>query len=135
MSRVNSDSSPKEGRARTDKRGFTLIEVVVALVILSISFTWLLASTGQSIDMATRSKFLTTSTLLAQKRIADVESSSDARSPGENTGDFGTDYLGYTYSEKIDTTPLDGCYRYTLTVKWGERGSLESDFTAFLTSK
>ena len=44
-------------------RGFTLLEVLVALVILSISFLWLLSAENQGIDMAIRSRFLTTSSL------------------------------------------------------------------------
>jgi type II secretion system protein I len=88
-------------------RGFTLIEVLIAMVILSIAFVVLIKSVNQSVDMATRSKFITTSTLLAQKRIADVISSTDARTPGTTQGDFGEDYPGYKYTEKIEPTPLE----------------------------
>lgn len=116
-------------------KGFTLIEVLVALVILGIAFTWLIIGTNQSIDMATRSKFITTSTLLAQKRIADVVSSGLEKAPGSNQGDFGEDYPGYKYTENIESTPLEGCRKYTLTLKWGERSNLETQFTAFLSSK
>lgn len=116
-------------------KGFTLIEVLIALVILGISFTWLIVATNQSIDSATRSKFITTSTLLAQKRIAEVSTKKDAKAPGSDQGDFGEDYPGYTYTENIESTPLEGCYKYTLTLKWGDKGNLETEFLAFLSSK
>ncbi|HNY65739.1 MAG TPA: type II secretion system protein [Deltaproteobacteria bacterium] len=115
--------------------GFTLIEVLIAMVILGIAFTVLIGATNQSVDMATRSKFITTSTLLAQKRIAEVVSSNSLQNTGTNDGDFGEDHQGYTYVENIETTQLDGCYRYTLTVKWGEKNALETQFTIFLSPK
>lgn len=121
-------------------KGFTLIEVLIAMVILSISFVWLISSVNQSIDMAVRSKFITTSTLLAQKRIADVISTNDPKTTGTTKGDFGEDYPGYAYTEKIETTPLEGYYKYTLTLTWGqknpeEKNSFETQFMEFLSTK
>jgi type II secretion system protein I len=116
----------------TRNKGFTLIEVLIAVAILGITFVWLVSATNQSIDMATRSKFITTSTLLAQKRIADVISSNSVKSPGTSQGDFGEEYQGYKYIENIESTQLEGFYRYILTVKWGERNTLETEFTTFI---
>ncbi len=117
-------------------KGFTLLEVLVALVILSITFLWLLSAENQGIDMAIRSRFLTTSSLLAQGRIADVTSGIRTVSPGDSQGDFGDDYKGYTYSETIETTPLTDYLKYTLSVKWGGTGSpLETEFITFLSTK
>ncbi len=114
---------------------FTLIEVLIALVILSISFLWLLNAENQGIDMAIRSRFLTTSSLLAQSRIADVTSRIRPVSPGESTGDFGEDYKEYKYTEKVETTPLTGYLKYTLAVKWGTEGSpLETKFISFVST-
>jgi prepilin-type N-terminal cleavage/methylation domain-containing protein len=118
-------------------KGFTLVEVLVALVILSITFVWLLNAESQGINMAIRSRFLTTSSLLAQRHIADVTSGIRTVSPGESKGDFGDDFgddfKGYTYVENIETTPLTGYLKYSLTVKWGGEGSpLETKFISFL---
>jgi hypothetical protein len=82
--------------------------------------------------MATRSKFITTSTLLAQKRIADVINTNSVTNQGTSQGDFGEDYPGYKYSETIDSTQLEGFYRYVLTVRWGETKTLETEFTTFI---
>lgn len=116
----------------TNRKGFTLIEVLIAVAVLGIAFTWLITATTQSVDMATRSKFITTSTLLAQKRIADVISEKSAQNPGANQGDFGEDYAGYTYTETIESTQLEGFYRYVLTIKWGTGNALETEFTTFI---
>lgn len=116
-------------------RGFTLIEVLIAMVILSITFVWLISAVNRSIDTAVRSKFITTSTLLAQKRIADVLSDDGERSSGVGLGDFGDDHQGYAYTERIEPTPLSGYSKYTLLIKWGEKGNLETEFNAFLSTE
>jgi general secretion pathway protein I len=116
-------------------KGFTLIEVLIAVAVLGIAFTWLISATNQSIDMATRSKFMTTSTLLAQKRIADVISENSVHGPGASQGDFGEEYQGYKYTESIETTQLEGFYRYVLTVRWGERNTFETEFTTFISPR
>ena len=117
-------------------RGFTLLEVLIALVILSITFVWLLGAESQGIDMALRSRFLTTSTLLAQDRISQVTSGLRTISSGDSQGDFGEDYPGYTYEETVETTPLSGYLKYTLTVKWGgEEAPLETKIISFITSR
>ena len=119
---------------KTDE-GFTLLEVLIAVAILGITFVWLISATNQAIDMATRSKFITTSTLLAQKRIADVLSDKTTRAQGTGQGDFGEDYQGYTYDETVEETQLQGFYRYRLTVRWGEKNGLENVFTTFITPR
>ena len=116
------------------RKGFTLLEVLIAVMLLSITFVWLLKSTNQSIDMASRAKFVTTSTLLAQQRIAEAAGEKNVYS-GNDEGDFGEDFPGYRYTEEIEPTPLEGYYKYTLTIRWGEKGRLETDFIAFLSSK
>jgi len=117
-------------------RGFTLIEVLIALVILSIAFVWLLNAHGQAIDMATRARFLTTATLLAQERIAQVSSGFLPISTGAKTGDFGEDNPGYAFEESVETTQLAGYLKYSLTVRWGDRGGgLETKFISFISER
>ena len=54
-------------------RGFTLLEVIVALSILAISLTVLLASQATSLSNAGRSRDLSIATLLARSKMVDVE--------------------------------------------------------------
>lgn len=119
-----------------DRKGFTLIEVLIALVILSITFVWLLSAHGQAIDMAARARFLTTATLLAQERIAQVASHQTQVSSGERTGDFGDDYPGYSYVETVEATPLAGYLKYSLTVRWGaQERPFETRFISFIAER
>lgn len=60
-------------RRGPNQRGFSLLEVVVALSILAISLTVLLQSQAQSLASAGRSRDLTVATLLARSKMVDVE--------------------------------------------------------------
>ncbi|HOO38414.1 MAG TPA: prepilin-type N-terminal cleavage/methylation domain-containing protein [Deltaproteobacteria bacterium] len=113
-------------------RGFTLIEVLIAMLVLAISFLWLLKAETQGIDMSVRSKFITTSTLLAQERITEITSGEETITTGSDQGDFGEEYAGYTYTEEIEPTPLEGYYKYTLNIIWGQGGNLETQFVSYL---
>ncbi|MGC9324913.1 MAG: type IV pilus modification PilV family protein [Desulfomonilia bacterium] len=117
-------------------RGFTLLEVLIAVAILSIALLSLINAESQGIEMAMRSRFMTTSTLLAQKRIADVTSGIESFSTGSDQGDFGEDFPGYVYTEEIEQTPLTGYFKYTLTVRWGSQESTyETKIMSFLSKR
>ena len=53
--------------------GFTLLEVVIALAILSVSLVMLLTTNASSIDNASRSRDITIATLLARSKMIDLE--------------------------------------------------------------
>ena len=101
--------------------GFTLLEVMAAMVILSITFMALLEAEAEGIKMCSQSKFITTSTLLAERHISEVKAgiSDEKPTPGQKSGDFGADYPGYTYTEDVEATPLSAYFKYTLTVSFG----------------
>jgi len=77
----------------SSERGFTLLEVVIALAIMAMSLTVLLESQAASVSNAGRSRDLTIATLLARSKMVDVEV--DAIEDGftlgdvEDEGDFG----------------------------------------------
>ncbi len=116
--------------------GFTLLEVLVALVILSITFVWLLKAESQGVDMALRSRFITTSTMLAEEHISEIRTEPIPEPGSEETGDFGNDYSGYTYKEHWEATTIEGYLKYTLVVRLGNgKNGLESTFVTFFASK
>jgi prepilin-type N-terminal cleavage/methylation domain-containing protein len=115
--------------------GFTLLEVMIAMVFLSITFVSLLTAETEGIEMCSQSKFITTSTLLAERHISEVNAkiSKEPLTPGEKSGDFGADYPGYTYKEDIELTPLSAYYKYTLTVYFGSgKGAYQNKLITFL---
>lgn len=102
------------------RRGFTLLEVMIAMAILAITLVALYQSQSQSIAMATDSRFLTTASLLAQTRMAEIDAAPDPRSVVSANGDFGDDYPGYTWRLEVSAVEeLPLLKRMTLTVTQG----------------
>ena len=87
------------------EKGFTLMEVMVAMAILAIALVSIFQLQSQSISMATDSRFLTTAALLAQSKMVEVETQSTLSNKTES-GDFGPDYPQYAWQLVIDDTQL-----------------------------
>jgi general secretion pathway protein I len=54
-------------------RGFTLLEVMIAMAILSGALTWLVVGVSRNIKAENHAKLMTTATFLARQRMIDLE--------------------------------------------------------------
>lgn len=93
-------------------KGFTLLEVVIALGILAMSLTVLLESQASSVNSAGRSRDLTIASLLARSKMVDLEAMliEDGFVMGdlEEEGDFGDEGYEYVkYKSRISEVELD----------------------------
>ncbi len=112
---------------QTDNRGFTLLEVMVAVAILAISLTALFGSQSASVALATETRFNTQAPLLARMKLAELQVAGELFS-GE--GDFGDTFPNFTWELSTEEAffdesellkNLDGKLQHlTLTVRWGE---------------
>ncbi len=84
-----------------DHTGFTLIEVMVALSIISIALVSVYRLHGQTIDMLNDIKFYTAAPLLAQSKMAEIETLA-ADELGDNSGDFGDDFPGFNWQVTVN---------------------------------
>jgi general secretion pathway protein I len=87
-------------------RGFTLLEVMIAMAILAIALVAVYQSQSQSISMAGSSRFLTTASLLAQSRMAEIDAA-DPREVTAGSGDFGDSFPDYQWQVEIGETEID----------------------------
>jgi len=115
--------------------GFTLLEVMVALAIISIALVSLLALGNRSIATHARLQRLTQATLLAQHKMAMTEV--DARlgrlERTRQEGLFPVPYTAYRWRLEFADTPLPAIRTVTVTVVWGEEDNNEFvDLTSFL---
>jgi general secretion pathway protein I len=109
--------------------GFTLLEVMIAVTIIAIVLVAIFESQSQSISLANDAKFNTTAALLAQRKMAEVETenSLDVRA---TSGDFGEDFPEYQWELNISELPLSGTEgleyikQVDVIVHWGDQDKL-----------
>lgn len=100
---------------RGENAGFTLLEVMIAMSILAIALVAVFQMQSQSISMSTEARFLTTASLLAQYKMADIESEA-ALGNRSQKGDFAPDYPDYGWSLNVTDTQLARLKRVEVTV-------------------
>ena len=106
-------------------RGFTLLEVMVAVALIAIALSALLGSQSQSVSFANSAKFETMAALLAQGKMSEIV----LRETGDlssDSGDFGEEYPGYAWSSTVSDVSITGeealsdyLKQIDLTVTWG----------------
>jgi type II secretion system protein I len=80
--------------------GFTLLEVMVALAVMSIVLVSVYRMHSQSLAMNTAARFYTQAPMLAQSKMAEIEALSSNAFP-EDSGDFGEQFPGYGWQASI----------------------------------
>jgi general secretion pathway protein I len=80
--------------------GFTLLEVMIALAVMSIVLVSVYRMHSQSLTMNTAARFYTVAPLLAQNKMAELEALSSEGFP-DDSGDFGEQYPGYSWQTSI----------------------------------
>lgn len=82
-------------------KGFTLLEVMVALSMIAVVLTALFRMQSQSVLMTNRAKFYTIAPLLAEEKMADIDTGKASDRNMEGAGDFGSEFPGYTWRYTI----------------------------------
>ena len=80
--------------------GFTLLEVMIALAVMSIVLVSVYRMHSQSLTMNTAARFYTLAPLLAQNKMAELETLSSGGFP-DDSGDFGEQYPGYSWRASL----------------------------------
>ncbi len=81
--------------------GFTLLEVMVAVSIISITLVAVYRMHAQTISMNSDARFYITAPLLAQKKLSDLEMNSMSDSISD-AGNFEDEYPGFTWRISIN---------------------------------
>lgn len=106
-------------RRKTRAKGFTLLEVLVAVAILAIAMVAILKANVQSLETLTKSRETSTASLLAASKLAEIEAVG-VENWSELRGDFAEDYPDYTWEVETSSTEVDGLVRVVVTVQRGE---------------
>ena len=86
--------------------GFTLVEVMAALAILTIFLVPILGSVSKGLQFVSRARARTLALRLCQDKLAEVEMMPTPESEGSDDGEFGREYPGYRWQVEAIKTPL-----------------------------
>jgi len=102
-----------------NQQGFTIIEVLVALVLLSIAVLMTIELTAQNQEALSKTHMQDTATLLARKKLFELEEDGLSATTGKS-GDFGNEHPDFSWETSAHATGRLSSYRLKLTVFWGE---------------
>lgn len=106
-------------RKRRCRRGFTLIEMIVATLLLALGIVGLLSAISTSTRASGIADSIHTATLLAQQKLSEIELQPSSLTGGDQQGDFGDAFSGFRWRETVEATSYQSLFKVTVTVTWG----------------
>lgn len=103
------------------QRGFTLIEVLVALAIVGLFMAAIFMQLNQSLLAAERLRSKTLAAWIANDRIVELRVSRQYPEPGQRTDDFTMAGVKWEYTVKTTQTAVEGIRRLDVSVSDAER--------------
>lgn len=103
---------------RPDK-GFTLLEVMVALAIIATALVTLLGTHLLSLNLAHRHKEQTMATMLARQKMEELLTT-PFESLTSDAGDFGSEHPGYKWETEVEDAEKDNLKRVKILIKLPE---------------
>jgi general secretion pathway protein I len=117
------------------EKGFTLLEVMVALAVLSVALVVLFSQQATSISRGNEARIVTKATLLAQERMAGLLAEGRL-SMGTEEGEVKDSIPSFKWRELVEEGSIEGMKRLTVVVLWKE-GERERDvrFVTYVASQ
>jgi general secretion pathway protein I len=128
---ISTSAHAVEPPERLGRGGFTLIEVLVALVIVAFAFVGLLGLHNRNIAVIARDQDLTTATLLARQYITEMELIEQFPDAGHSTGEF-SNAPGFVWEREVEETELPTVRRVKLRVVWDPRIPTSCELVYFI---
>lgn len=109
-------------KSEKSEKGFTLLEVLIALAIISISLVVLLQTQSSNIVRVYHSTSLTKAAILGQKIMSDIDSEKSL-SVGEWDGEELIEEATFKWNKNIEPSVVSKMLRVTVTITWGNEDS------------
>jgi prepilin-type N-terminal cleavage/methylation domain-containing protein len=115
------------------KSGFTLVEMIVATLLLAIAISGTMAAFAMVNRANGFAAGVQTATILAQQKMSEIEQQGDQISGGDQQGSFSDEFPGYRWHEVVEATDYPNLFKVTVTVQWGSNSTPnERTLTTFL---
>jgi general secretion pathway protein I len=127
-------SNPNSKLETRNSKGFTLLEVLVALAVLAVALVSLLGLQNRNLLLSMQAERLSTGTLLVREMLTrtQLEGPEAAR---VTSGDFAElhpgQYPEFRWHRTVRPAPLEGLWEIQVGVTWGERADERAELTLF----
>jgi general secretion pathway protein I len=119
-------------RPREIASGFTLVEILAALVIFSLAVVALIRGMGDAVRIQTDLVSRERAAMLAKNILEEMVYSRDVKI-GSDEGQFEDEDAMFTWHSRTEATETANLYEVTVTVAWDEgRGPMEFPLTTFI---
>ncbi len=103
---------------RKNSKGFTLIEVMVSLAIVSLSLAAVTAAMSQMIDAANTMRDRTYASWIGQNRIAELRLSATTPDVGASNGEVEYANVEWAWRAVVSETGVEDLYRIDVAVSF-----------------
>ncbi|HEV2329018.1 MAG TPA: prepilin-type N-terminal cleavage/methylation domain-containing protein [Verrucomicrobiae bacterium] len=117
--------------ATSCQAGFSLIEVVVAILILGVALVGLTEGVTAALGSSKASERQTTAAQLAAGQIETLRASG-SYDDGQTDGDFGDDFLQYRWKQTISSEDIPGLHDVEVEVQDSQTGNTIYDLKTSL---
>jgi general secretion pathway protein I len=114
------------------KAGFTLIEVMVALAIVALSLSAVVASVSQMVQAASAVQERTYANWIAQNKISEVRLSGTSPEVSETKDEVTFASVNWALSTKISATDVENLYRVDVAVSYANDEQVVRTVTGFI---
>ena len=112
--------------------GFTLIEVMVALVIVALSLTAVTAALSQMIDAGQTMRDRTYASWIAQNRITELRLAAATPDVGATNGEVQYANTDWSWRAVVSETVVDDLYRIDVAVSFADSDDVVRTVTGFV---
>ena len=115
-----------------DESGFTLIEVLVALLILSIALTAMAVTMGRMYANASLMRERTYASWIAQNLVVQLRSEGTTPDPGTDSGEVEFAGTEWTWETEISETGIDNLLRVDVAISHPGDEGIVKQVTGFI---
>ena len=116
----------------TPQRGFTLLEVMVALLIIATAMVYIAGSIGQAVDTASTMRERTYASWSAHNAITELRLAGVVPEPGETDGKVTYANTEWEWTALIEETGVENLFRVDVTVTYHESDERLYKLTGFI---
>lgn len=110
-----------------NKNGFTLLEILMAVIIFTIGITSLLPLFMAGATSQKRGADQTTISIITERIVAEIQANLTTTNPPGIRDAKVLDYPSYSYDAAFQSVQNGDAFMVNITVKWREKGIVRSE--------